>query len=136
MSLPLISKDVHNTLCFLSAILFIIIIGGWLIPLFRETLKKIKTIQSNERNILILQSNKLKLLRDIVLQNINIHPKQLRRILRTSLESKMVKQIDKSFPDLHINPSFIVCLCFVMLYDILLYILMILYYMVFEIEKW
>ena len=123
-----ISAELHNALCIISLMLLIILLAFWLLNQARDTYvhyQAAKNLQqqslnendnrnnnNNQRqNILLLSSRDVRDLRDILTNihaNITIDPRQIRQILKQSLGSSVVRDVQKSVPDLHVTPMFTV----------------------------
>eukprot|EP01083_Nonionella_stella_P012626 35763_1 len=110
----LISDSLHNSLVILS-VLFISFLFFLTLKELRELWQHVhiiynKSPSSGSSNVLLLQSSQLSDLTDTlssVDDTIEIHPRQIRRILRQALDSNIVKDVATSQPDSYLKqPTF------------------------------
>eukprot|EP01083_Nonionella_stella_P012625 35761_1 len=110
----LISDSLHNSLVILS-VLFISFLFFLTLKELRELWQHVhiiynKSPSSGSSNVLLLQSSQLSDLTDTlstVDDTIEIHPRQIRRILRQALDSNIIKDVATSQPDSYLKqPTF------------------------------
>ena len=109
-----VSHQLHGTLVILGALMlcgfFLFIIGH----LFRNVLQEIKAISGDNDNdgesasVLLLDSPNLSAVRRVLFtinDSIPMHPRQIRRLLRRSLDSNIVEEIAICRPLFHLNDA-------------------------------
>ncbi len=114
MSFLLISADLHNTLCVVSSFLMIFLFSFWITKRIREVYLHYTVVADRSRNVLYLTDcTMLSELREVlhtIHDNIDMNPRQLRRLLKTALDENVVKKVSSTSPNLHISPHFTVSL--------------------------
>ena len=100
----LVSYSLHNSLIILSCFLFALFLSYIFIKQLKRVWNHINIIRKLKRNVLLLQSSELSQLTNILSSTndyIQIHPRQIRRMLRQALDSNIVKDVPISKPTLH-----------------------------------
>ena len=106
----LISTSLHNSLIILSIVIAVLILGYICLKQLRKVWHHVSIIYNVQRNVLLLESPQLSELINVlstVNDDINIHPRQIRRLLRQALDSNIVKDVPVCTPSLHLKrPTF------------------------------
>ena len=112
MGFLVISADLHNTLCVIALFVIIFLFAFWTSKRIRELWQHYTVVSTRQRNVLLLESNVLAELRDVlhtIHDNIEMNPRQIRRLLRSALDENVVKEVTQSECDVHIDARFLVC---------------------------